>query len=61
MAKGAASLMGDIKTLLRSDPARMSVTKSIFEDWLISLDADGTMDGEEQNPLNLCFVMFFLA
>lgn len=59
--KGIPSLVNDIENMIKKDSMKFKVVKETFERYLVSIQADLTIDGEEQDPLQECFLLFFLS
>lgn len=59
--KGIPSLVNDIENMIIKNPMKFKVVKETFERYLASMQKDMTIDGEEQDPLQECFLLFFLS
>lgn len=61
LKKGAPSLVNDLKHMLRQDSKKMATIQAILESWQKSMSADMTIEGQEQDPLQECFILKWLA
>lgn len=59
--KGIPSLVNDIEKMITNNQMKFRVVKETFEKYRESLHNDLTIDGEEQDPLQECFALFFLS
>lgn len=61
LEKGIPSLVNDIEKMISTDEVKFKVVKETFEKYLGTIQDDLTIDGEEQDPLQECFLLFFLS
>ena len=61
LEKGIPSLVNDVENMIQTDPMKFEVVQSTFTKFMESMEADSTIDGEEQDPMQLCFLYMFLG
>jgi len=61
LEKGVPSLVNDIEQMITQNEMKFNVTKSTFEKFLESVQKDLTIDGQEVDPLQESFLLFFLS
>lgn len=61
LEKGIPSLVYDIENMIVSSPMKFKIAKNTFIRYLESMEHDMTIDGEEQDPLQQCFLYMFLS
>lgn len=59
--KGIPSLVNDVENMIKKNSMKFRVVKETFEKYLESIKVDLTIDGEELDPLQECFLLFFLS
>lgn len=61
LEKGIPSLVNDIETIFATNELKLKVITEIFEKFLCSIQKDMTLCGEEKDPMQECFLLFYLA
>ena len=61
LEKGIPSLVYDIENMIANNPMKFEVVKMTFTRYLESMEKDLTIDDEEQDPLQQCFLYMFLS
>jgi len=61
LEKGIPSLVNDVEKTILNDPMKFKVAKETFEKYLESAQKDFTIDGEDVDPMQEAFLLFYLS